>query len=133
MMKKEIGLWIDHKRAFIVTLMEKNEETKEIFSNLEKHLHLITGSFDYSEEDHLDRKFANQLKKYYDEIVENVIHSDSVFIFGPGNAKIELEKNLKNANYQGKMNIESSDKMTDPQIAAKVKNYFHKSKMSMAM
>jgi len=134
MIKKEVGVWIDHRRAFIVALSEKGENIMEILSNLEKHFHISSGSFDYSEEDQLDRKFSNHLKKYYEEITENVSDADTILIFGPGKARNEFEKYLKNSNYNGKINdVEACDKMTDHQIAAKVRSYFHKTKTQNAM
>jgi len=47
--------------------------------------------------------------------------------FGPGEAKGELEKRLKK-NALGKriVGVETIDKMTDRQIAAKVRQYFQK-------
>jgi hypothetical protein len=33
-----VGLWIDHREAFVVVLTEKGEETKRIESTVEKQL-----------------------------------------------------------------------------------------------
>jgi hypothetical protein len=37
-MKKEVGLWIDHRQAVIVTLVDQVEETKRITSDIEKQV-----------------------------------------------------------------------------------------------
>jgi 2'-5' RNA ligase len=37
-MKAKVGLWIDHRKAIIVVLTEKGEETKRIESTVEKQL-----------------------------------------------------------------------------------------------
>ena len=37
-MKKEIGLWIDHREVIIVTLTNRGEEIKHITSNNGKHI-----------------------------------------------------------------------------------------------
>jgi hypothetical protein len=48
-------------------------------------------------------------------------------IFGPGEAKGELEKRLVNKGLGGRVvGIETVDKMTDRQIAAKVRQRFPK-------
>jgi len=37
-MKKEVGLWMDHRKAVIVAITDKAEETKVIISKVEKQL-----------------------------------------------------------------------------------------------
>ncbi len=37
-MKKELGLWIDHREAVIVTVAADGEEIKRISSDVEKHV-----------------------------------------------------------------------------------------------
>ena len=36
-MKKEVGLWIDHREAVLVVLSEGNDEITHLTSNMEKH------------------------------------------------------------------------------------------------
>ena len=92
-MKKQIGLWIDHKKAVIVMIKDREEELKKITSNMEKH-DSSTGN-DGSGDDVRDRKFENHLNKYYDEVIAYIGDADSIQIFGPGEAKGELEKRIK--------------------------------------
>jgi hypothetical protein len=126
-MKSEIGLWIDHRQAVIVVVTEAGEETKRIISNMEKHVRFSSGSSeDGSQEDVRDRQFENHLNSYYAEVIAVIRDADSIQIFGPGEAKGELEKRLKHEGLQGRIvGIETMDKMTDRQIAAKVREHFH--------
>lgn len=127
-MKSEIGLWIDHRQAVIVVVTDTGEETKRIISNMEKHVRFSSGSSeDGSAEDVRDRQFANRLNSYYDEVIAVIRDADSIQIFGPGEAKGELEKRLEHEGLKGRIvNIETVDKMTDRQIAAKVRQRFLK-------
>ena len=52
--------------------------------------------------------------------------ADKILIFGPGEAKIELEKELKKSKELSLkiVGVEPADKMTEKQIAAKVKKVF---------
>jgi hypothetical protein len=51
--------------------------------------------------------------------------AESILIFGPGEAKGELKERLERKNLGGSiLGIETVDKMTDRQIAAKVRQYF---------
>ena len=69
-----------------------------------------------------DRQFGNRLNTYYDEIVSVIRGANSIQIFGPGEAKGELEKCLESAGLKKRIiGIETVDKMTDRQIAARVR------------
>jgi len=127
-MKKEIGLWIDHRKAVIVTITDAGEEIKKITSNMEKHVRFTSGngSEDGSSEDVRDRQFGNRLNSYYGEVLAIVRDASSIQIFGPGEAKGELEKRLEQAGLKEKIfAIETMDNMTDNQIAAKVRDFFN--------
>ena len=122
-MKKEIGVWIDHRKAVIVIISNGSEEIKEITSNMEKHIRFSSGnSEDGSSEDIRDRQFENHLNSFYDAVIAAIRDGDSIQIFGPGEAKGELEKRLESKNHGRRiLCVETTDKMTDGQIAAKVR------------
>ena len=122
-MKKEIGLWIDHRKAVIVIIKDEEEEVKKITSNMEKHVRFT--SEDGRGEDVRDRQFENHLNSFYDEVIAYIRDADSIQIFGPGEAKGELEKRLEHEGLkQNILAIETVDKMTDRQITAKVRERF---------
>jgi hypothetical protein len=123
-MKKQAGLWIDHRKAVIVMITEAGEEIKEITSNMEKHVRFTGGnaSLDGSTEDVRDRQFGNHLNNFYDSVIAVVRTVDSLWIFGPGEAKHELEKRLERDGLKGNiLSVETADKMTNHQVAAKVR------------
>lgn len=125
-MNREVGLWLDHRKAVIVIVTDEGEETKIIESNMEKHVRFSSGSGDPGQgEDVRDRQFQNHLNKYYDDVIACIGNAKSIQIFGPGEAKGELEKRLESAKLKGRIiEIETVDKMTDRQVAAKVRQHF---------
>lgn len=126
-MKKLAGLWIDHRKAVIVLVTEQGEDVKEIASDMEKHVRFSggPGTDDGSAEDMRDRRFESHLNAYYDRVVAAVRGADSIQIFGPGEAKGELRKRLEREGLAGHvLALETVDKMTDRQIAAKVRERF---------
>jgi hypothetical protein len=126
-MKKQAGLWIDHRKAVIVIITEAGEEIKEITSNMEKHIRFTggTASEDGSTEDVRDRQFGNHLNSYFDAVIAWIRDVETIQIFGPGEAKGELEKRLKEKGFRGHIiAVETMDKMTDHQISAKVRGHF---------
>ncbi len=127
MAKNEIGLWIDHRKAVIAFASGDGEEIKRIESDMEKHVRFSGGAADLTEEDMRDRRFTNQLNKYYDAVIACIRDADSILIFGPGEAKGELQKRLEELHLGGHIvGIETADKMTDRQVAAKVRQHFLK-------
>ena len=128
-MKNAAGLWIDHSKAVIVIVSDKGEETKQIESGMEKHVRFSGGSRSEQGggEDQQDRQFTGHLNTYYDAVIAQLRDSESILLFGPGEAKGELEKRLANKGLGGRIvGIETVDKMTDRQIAAKVRQHFRK-------
>ena len=127
-MTKEIGLWIDHRKAVIVIVSDNGEEVKEITSHMEKH---VRYSNDYSEggssEDIRDRQFGDHLNTFYDAVIATVRDGNTIQIFGPGEAKGELKKRLEGGDFKGRiLAVETVDKMTDRQIMAKVRGRLRK-------
>lgn len=125
-MEREIGLWIDHRKALIVIIGAEGQEVREITSHMEKHVRFSgNGAQDGSSEDQRDRQFWGHLDGYYDRVIDIIHDGDSIHIFGPGEAKGELVKRLKSKRPSGRIvTVETVDKMTDNQIAAKVRGAF---------
>jgi stalled ribosome rescue protein Dom34 len=128
-MKSAAGLWIDHRKAVIVIVSDDGEELKQLESGMEKHVRFSGGSRSEQGggEDQQDRQYTGHLNRFYDEVTSHLRDAESILIFGPGEAKGELEKRLANKGLGGRIvGIETVDKMTDRQIAAKVREHFRK-------
>ena len=132
-MKTTVGLWIDHKKAVIVVVTDEEEETKLIISRVEKQLGRPDGirsttpyeSQQVPADGSRERKFTAHLNIYYEAVIACIRDAESILIFGPGEAKGELQKRIKKHRLAGRIvGIETVDKMTDRQIAAKVREYF---------
>ena len=126
-MNKQAGLWIDHRKAVVVLVTDAGEEIRRITSNMEKHTRSMggTASEDGSTGDVRDRQFGNHLNNYYDGVITWIRDAETIQIFGPGEAKGELAKRLKEKGFRGNiLAIETMDKMTDQQISEKVRKRF---------
>ena len=129
-MKTNVGLWIDHKKAIIVTISDKGEEMVLTISGVEKHLSRtgdspLKGSYEAQKvpaHDTRQRAFTGHLNIYYDSVIGSLCNAESILIFGPGLAKNELKKRLEKKNLGGRIvGFEAVDKMTNRQIQAKVR------------
>jgi len=132
-MSKQIGLWIDHKRAVMLTMSEQGEDLQQIESGIKKHIHYRGATHPHTPysaqyqqgDDQLDKQFVEHLNKFYGRVIVLIRGADSVLIFGPGEAKAELKKRIaREKNCVRTLEIETADKMTDRQIAAKVRKHF---------
>ena len=132
-MISKVGLWIDHRKALIVTMTDKGEVIKLIISALEKQARRSpsarhSGTFESQKvpaDDSRQRARTGHLNIYYDAVIAAIRNAESILIFGPGEAKGELEQRLKRNNLGGRIvGVETMDKMTGPQIAAKVRKHF---------
>jgi hypothetical protein len=133
-MKTTVGLWIDHRKAIIVAVTDKGAETGlTIISKAEKQLRRsgdspLKGSYEPVQvpaADSRQKTLTGHLNIYYDAVIASIRDAGSILIFGPGDAKGELKKRLKRNNLAGRIvGMETVDRMTDRQIAAKVRKYF---------
>ena len=133
---KTVGLWIDHRKAVIVSNVDRKEEIKTIYSDVEKQLRRMPDGLMYNEhrphevkpDDKQQREFTKHLNIYYNEISSSIRDADSVMLFGPGEAKYEFKKRLeKNKLLYHIVAIEDLDKITDKEFAALVhKNFLNK-------
>ena len=121
-MKKEVGLWIDHRRAVIVTHPGHGDEIKQITSDMDSG---EGESHHDTTEDGGERRLDGEMKRFYDEVITYLRDATSVLIMGPGEAKIELEKRLEGHEPSDRIvTVKTADKMTDHQIAAEVRQHF---------
>ena len=127
-MKKEIGLWIDHREAVIVVLTDQGEHITRIKKNKKKQIRFEGGSRKdglQTTEAIRGKRLDSQLGKYFDDVIAHIRDAETIQIFGPGEAKGELAKRLENEGLKERIvKIETMDIMTDNQIAAKVREFF---------
>src|ERR1700719_2750537 len=132
-MKTQVGMWIDHREANIVFLSPAGERTRQIKSNVEKQLRR-SGDSPSNERyetqmvpasDRRERGYMGHLSNYYEEVVSVVRGAESVFIFGPGEAKGELRKHFHKHNLCERIvGFETTEKMTKRQVAQKGRNFY---------
>jgi stalled ribosome rescue protein Dom34 len=130
-MDRNVGLWIDHKQAYAIWYEDGRVEV--ISSHIEPPAHYSGGTQLGGKlnqkgdmELHHNDRFRLQLNKYYQQVMSALKEADSIFIIGPGEAKIEFEKTLrKNKSMQHRiLKVETTDKMTKNQMIAYVRKFY---------
>ena len=119
-----LGIWMDHSVANLIDLNSKNECHSIVskFTSETKEEALIRS------ESLMHNKRQQMNGKFYENIGNQIIRYNHVLLFGPTNAKVELRNYLnKDLHFKNiKIDIESSDNITDNEQVAFVKNHFEK-------
>ena len=123
-MNGKVGIWIDHERAIMVFASEGRVRTKTFESRVGAHPR-YSGEQDGGEKKYEERH-GQDLDRYYDGVISQLGQPEAFLIFGPGEAKLELKERLSRtkAFSERAVDVETTDKLTDPQIVAKVKEHF---------
>lgn len=132
---KNIGVWLDKEKAFVVTIENGLENMKTIQSNIENfHVHGGSGTrFKGGPQDvvqdsrYLERE-KHQTRNYFKELAEEIKIPDALAIFGPAETfekfKKELEQSYKDLDAKVKV-VRRADSMTDNQVKALVRDFFN--------
>jgi hypothetical protein len=132
-MQKEVGLWIDHQLAVIVTLKEKGEDIQHIKSHAEPRVHYHRADINAEantpkaaqEEAAREKRVSDHITHYYDEIMTYVRDATSVFIVGPDEAKIEFQQHLESETPAVKvLGVETANTLSDADIVSKIRANF---------
>ncbi|MDO9087372.1 MAG: hypothetical protein Q7U53_14280 [Anaerolineaceae bacterium] len=134
-MERKVGLWINHHKAVIVSIANKKIYIREIISNVEKQKHSMNSDIVEPPGENAvklhDPHSEILLDRYYDVIISLISDAESIWIFGPDEAKIELEDQLRTAGFGARVvGIETVAEMTNRQLALKVQQRFLKKRVS---
>lgn len=132
-MNDHAGVWIDHRKAVIVGLTPDGELTTLVLSKVEKHLQRggdsrMKGPYEALQvpaDDSRQRALTGELNIYYDAVIAVMRNYANLLLFGPGEAKDELNARLTKLKLGARViAVDTEDKMTDRQIIAKVRTRF---------
>ena len=136
-METAMGVWIDSRKAVVVTAEADGAGEVpgiiQIMTGLEKQLRLSAGGRAKSRyglqfappDDMRETSSRANLMFFLDKVVAAVHRARSIFIFGPGEAKHEFKKRLEREGLGARIDsVESAGRMTERQIAAKVRGHF---------
>jgi hypothetical protein len=120
-----VGIWIDHKKAVIVSIAAGHVTTKTLESDVGPHPH-FSGSQEGGGEKKYEERLNHELDRFYDDVIRQLGKPDALLLFGPGEAKLQLKERLGRSNALSKsiVAVDNTDKLTDPQIVAKVKEHY---------
>lgn len=130
----KVGIWLDKKKAILVTLYNGKTSVNNILSNVEDfRIHggsgtrLKGGPQDVVQDSKYLEREKHQIKRYFDTIISEIKEAHAIVLFGPAETYLKLFKYLKK-NHQDLSNkvkdVVKMDSITQPQIKAFVKTFF---------
>jgi len=137
-LEKNLGIWVDHKEAVLVWLKGDKDLVERIESNVESNFRPSGGAKasgssvaqSIIKEQKADERRYHQLNDFYQRVIKKIDKADKLFVFGPGQAKLELVKEIEKIKVRKDRieAVEPSDRLTENQIVAKVRSFFSMSK-----
>ena len=128
---KKVGIWIDHRTAVVVTIEDGKESIKTIEGEADRQPKAAGRTGNPTKwgpqapinERRIEENYRHQVVLFYKDVIKSIGKVDQLLVMGPAQAKLEFADELKKvADLRNvPLKVETVDKMTDPQVAAKVR------------
>ena len=132
---KNIGIWLDKDKAYIVQINENSESIKTLTSELEHFkvhggsgTRLKGGPQDVVQDSRYLEREKHQLRNYFNDLIPYIEEADKVAIIGPAETRLKFKKeiDIKHRHLSDKITkVAVSDSMTTNQIKAYFRSYFN--------
>ncbi len=116
--RQSAGVWLDNQKAVIITNNSGDYAIQEKVKGSENH----GGGSEHS----MNNARQTDTLKYFKSISNLLSKYDEILIFGPGKSQEQFQNHLQeDAQFKNKkITIDSAKQLTDPQMIAKVRDFF---------
>ncbi|MGD9546747.1 MAG: hypothetical protein AB7V45_04265 [Candidatus Krumholzibacteriia bacterium] len=139
-----VGVWIDHEQAHIVNPATDQVSVRTLVSGIGKrlvrpasgpppkgaegNLPAADGNLPAPGQVQRDRRYSNQLLRFYRRVAAALQGSDRIYICGPGEAKLEFRRVLELSPGMADriIGVEAADMMTERRLCAHIRTLFLK-------
>lgn len=118
--KQYAGVWLDNHQAMIIT-QEDQQGEYSIHDKLKaKEAH--SGGSEHT----MNNAKQSDSLKYFKSVSNLLMKYDEILIFGPGKSQEQFQNHLQeDVQFKSKkISIDSAEQLTDPQMIAKVREFF---------
>lgn len=131
-MHKNVGIWLDAEKAYVISVNGGNHHIVKIESNVESRVRYEGETKSYSRRGGAffnpskkrTKRKKHQLNQFMDDLTSKLAGADNLLIFGPAETKNELKKVLLKRKDKPSIKLETADKMTQNQMVARVRHHF---------
>jgi len=131
---KQIGIWMDKKEAFVVSVNQGETTMQTVPSDLEffnpkggSRSKTRWGPQQVVHDSRYTEREINQLRKYYDRLADKLRGADAIVLFGPAGTNSDFKKRLDEeypAISARVKDVLTADSMTSNQVQALIREYF---------
>ncbi len=120
--KKHAGVWLDNQKALIIANSSEMENSEYAVMEKIKAADHFGGGSEHS----MNNAKQSDNQKYFKSVAGTLLNYDEILIFGPGKSQEQFQNYLHEDAQFGskKITIDSAEQLTDPQMLAKVRNFF---------
>ena len=120
--KEYAGVWLDNTKAIIIADASESETAGYAITDTLKAPEMHGGGSEHG----MNNAKQSDLLKYYKSLAHLLLNYDEILIFGPGKSQEQFQHHLKDdAQFTNKqITIDSAEHLTDPQMIAKVREFF---------
>ena len=117
--KQSAGVWVDHQKAIIIAKENGEYAFKEKVE--------APAGFEAESEARINNAKHADLLSYFKSLSGRLHEYDQIMLFGTGVAQEQFRNYLNDdSKFQGKLiSVENTQHLTDPQMLAKVRDFFH--------
>lgn len=128
---KTVGIWLDRRKAVLVTIDEGNESSEVVESELERHpgpegsrrTGLAYGPQVKSADRQIEDRNRLVVNRFYAEIIRRIGVPDRLLVMGPAQAKqefaslVQKTSSLRNVTVK----VEPADRLNESQVAERTR------------
>lgn len=120
--KQYAGVWLDNSKAIIISKSSDNDSSDYTVQEKVKAMETHSGGSEHT----MNNAKQTDSLKYFKSLSNLLLKYDEILVFGPGKAQEQFQHHLQNdPQFKSKqVSIENAEHLTDPQMIAKVRDYF---------
>lgn len=124
-MNAQLGIWIDRKKAVIVSVARNHTAITHLRSSLRPHGD-FHGAQDGGGEKKYEARHERDVAHFVDAVARHVERGDEVVILGPGESKSALARRIRQIkSLKGvSTTTTAADKLTEPQLVALIRRRY---------
>jgi hypothetical protein len=132
--KKQTGVWIDGKKAILVSLNQNDHQVQEILSHIEESQHhdkqaykgSFMGTHHLNHERTFEERKRHQVHSFLKEVITSLAGVTDLYICGPSELKTHLKTEVEadRALDNTLRGVDACEQMTEHQLVAKVRGFF---------
>ncbi len=120
--KQYAGVWLDNDKAIIITDTSENDVADYTIQDKLKAREAHSGGSEHS----MNNSKQSDSLKYFKALSSLLLNYDEILVFGPGKSQEQFQNHLREDTQfnSKKVTIDSAEHLTDPQMIAKVRDFF---------